>query len=166
MTARIYVMLGGFVGPDGYADSLGMVALERRIQAQFPKTECQVWRWDLWQGLSDAIKALSHDDKVILIGYSGGGSRATWVANAIGGRHIDLMVLYDPSPAWQMYKIGANVARAVCYYNRAPWFFGLGGGMLTGSNVVIKQIAEEHALVQSDGNLHQNTIAEIEKVLA
>jgi hypothetical protein len=33
---------------------------------------------------------------------------------------IDLMVLYDPSPPWQMSEIGLNVLRAVCYHNTHP----------------------------------------------
>jgi hypothetical protein len=30
------------------------------------------------------------------------------------------MVLYDPSPPWQMSEIGLNVLRAVCYHNTHP----------------------------------------------
>jgi hypothetical protein len=48
----------------------------------------------------------------MVIGYSGGGSRATWLANLPAKPKIDLMVLYDPSPTWQMKAIYANVKKA------------------------------------------------------
>ena len=162
---RIYVLLGGFVGPDGYLDSPGMLAFEAVIAHRFPAAKCQVFDWSRYLGAAADIISLPRDAKVIVIGYSGGGSRATWLANGVRGRTIDLMICYDPSPAWQMMHIGDNVKRAVCYFNETPWFFGLGGGMLVGPNVEKVTIREEHALVQSDGKLHQRSIDEINRVL-
>ena len=43
--------------------------------------------------------------------------------------------------------------------------FGLGGGLLTGPNVVTVNIAEQHLLVQADQTLHNRTLAEVSKLL-
>jgi pimeloyl-ACP methyl ester carboxylesterase len=69
---------------------------------------------------------LPKDDLVIVIGYSGGGSRATWLANLPAKPKIDLMVLYDPSPTWQMKAIYANVKKALCYRNNHAFLFWIG----------------------------------------
>jgi hypothetical protein len=119
---------------------------------------------------------LPKDDIVIVIGYSGGGAKATWVANGyFGGSYpkdalprprIDLMILYDPSPTWSMMTIQDNVKRAICYRNVTPLFFGLGGGVLVGNNTQIDtiNIFEHHLLVQMDSTLHQRTIEEVKNV--
>jgi hypothetical protein len=119
---------------------------------------------------------LPKDDIVIVIGYSGGGAKATWLANGyFGGSYpkdalprpqIDLMILYDPSPTWSMMPIQDNVKRAICYRNVTPLFFGLGGGVLVGNNTQIDtiDIFEHHWLVQMDSMLHQRTIAEVKNV--
>jgi pimeloyl-ACP methyl ester carboxylesterase len=50
---------------------------------------------------SCAAIALNHahdTGSLVVIGYSGGGSRATWLANEHKQLMLNLMVLYDPSP--------------------------------------------------------------------
>ena len=111
------------------------------------------------------IALLPKDDIVVVIGYSGGGAKATWLANLPSKPQIDLMVLYDPSPPWGMQVIGPNVKRALCYCNVTPVFFGLGGGVLRGRDTQVEtvKIYEQHMLVQVDQTLHQRTIEEVKK---
>jgi hypothetical protein len=100
----------------------------------------------------------------VVIGYSGGGSRATWLAD---GELIiiDLMVLYDPSPSWQMKPVKDNVKRAICYHNTNPMFGRLGGGLLRGPHVEVGDIAECHLDVEKDLALHARTIAAVKELL-
>ena len=72
------------------------------------------------------------------LGYSGGGSRATYLANAFMGKAADRSDWYcmTTSPKWQMQPIGHNVVRAICYHNTNPMMLvpllgELGGGVLT-----------------------------------
>jgi len=162
----IFLLLGGLVGPDGYAVSPGMLILAQRL-ASFGEVSTHLWSApdDVWQ----RIAALSPADKVVLIGFSGGGFAITEVAEALDrnpGHKVDLLIAYDPSPTWSGKSIGKNVARAICYCNDLPLFFGLGGGELKGSNVENVSIAMPHPVVQFDERLHRRTIAEVEKLAA
>jgi hypothetical protein len=119
--------------------------------------------------------------KIVVIGYSGGGSRATWLANMPSKPQIDLMVHYDPSPRWQMKPIGTNVKKALCYHNTQPlmWVPGigsLGGGELVPSAaardvldtpaIETVDIAEQHFLVQVDQSLHQRTVDAVRSLVS
>jgi hypothetical protein len=101
---------------------------------------------------------------VAVVGYSGGGSRATWLANSVLHKDIDLIVTYDPSPKWQMQNLPPNVKKAITFENQVPFIFGLGGGELTGPNVKHYLIQEEHLLVQFDERLHKITLDAIEEL--
>ena len=80
-TTYVYVLLGGFAGADGYMDSSGMLLLARRI-AWIPHTWVESYNWADWVTAANRIWALpTKDTRVVVIGYSGGGSRATWLAN-------------------------------------------------------------------------------------
>ena len=118
------------------------------------------------------ISRLPLEDKTALIGYSGGGTRAIWAANSLAYVKIGLLVLYDPSPTWQMTPINANVAKVICYHNRAPDLYipfigALGGGLAilaTGNratNLLVRNISEPHLDVQDDHALHAATIQAI-----
>ena len=112
-TTYVYVLLGGFAGADGYMDSSGMLLLARRI-AWIPHTWVESYNWADWVTAANRIWALpTKDTRVAVIGYSGGGSRATWLANSILHKKIDLVVTYDPSPAWQMQNLPPNVKKAI-----------------------------------------------------
>ena len=155
---KVFLLLGGFWGFDGYITSLGMVLLGGMLRdAGF---DVETYQWAHWEkcGLDIKVqKAMGR--KTALIGYSGGGSRATWIANARPAPEIDLLVAYDPSPSWQMMDIGKNVKKAICYWNRTPFFFGLGGGRLEGDTIIQTiPIRENHVFVQSDMNLHEKTL--------
>ena len=161
---HIFLLLGGLNGTDGWVTSSGMLELQSSLAA-LPDVEVTTYDWLFYKKAADDIALLPKDDLVIVIGYSGGGSRATWLANLPSKPKIDLMVLYDPSPTWQMKAIHANVKRALCYHNITPFFFGLGGGALVGdAPIETVDIFEHHLLVQTDTTLHQQTIAEVRNI--
>jgi pimeloyl-ACP methyl ester carboxylesterase len=161
---RIYILLGGFWGVDGYVTSVGMFGL-RSMLLKLPNTECLTYQWAAYEQAADDMTKQTKETTIIVIGYSGGGSRATWLANLPSRPKIDLMICYDPSPPWQMKEVGENVKKAISYHNTTPFFFGLGGGVLRGAHVEQIDISENHMLVQSDVGLHQRTVAEVRKVL-
>ncbi len=163
--AAIYVLLGGLTGPDGYADSRGMIDLAARLR-QFARVETYPWSDEMIA--AQHIRALPADQVVIVIGYSGGGSRATWLAGQIYPRKINLLVAYDPSPWWQMTPLRDNVEKAICYHNQAPLMFGLGGAYLSGHPEHIEnvEIAEQHLAVDYDESLHQKTIEAVKAAVA
>lgn len=154
---KVINLLGGFFGPDGWVLSRGMLVLADQLNA-IPGVTVTSYSWSEWDNVTLT------DDTNCVIGYSGGGSRATWLANA-DDVSIDLMVLFDPSPAWQMQPIGANVKRAICFYNNAPMMFGLGGGVLAtikgGPVIETVEISEQHLFVQLDQSLRDQTIAAV-----
>lgn len=162
MNAHCYILLGGFFGADGFITSAGMYGLKAMLSDIVP---CSVYQWADYHSAANAI-ATDKPSKVIVIGYSGGGSRATWLADDNHQQIIDLMVLYDPSPRWQMVPIGQNVRKAITYHNKAPMFFGLGGGVLTGkTDIETIDISENHIVVQSDIDLHNRTVAAVKNLV-
>jgi hypothetical protein len=171
---QIYVLLGGVAdgffglpnGWDGVVDSAGMEALADRLKAVAGVKLVATYDWGDWDHCINPIVANHGVDKIAVIGYSGGGSRATYLSDDLYYKkpisYIDLMVLYDPSPSWQMNPIGGNVRKAICYHNTNPMMLGLGGGQLTGTAPITTiDIAEQHLLVQADQKLHQRTIAAV-----
>lgn len=179
----VHLLLGGITGPDGWVTSAGMLGLRDKLTA-LPGVSTLTYTWNDWQKAAHDVAAAEGGSKIVVIGYSGGGSRATWLANfhdagvlADGMMietmqpSIDLMVLYAPSPARQMQPIGQNVHKAINYHNTAPFmwvpFIGsLGGGVLVGPNVTTIDIAEQHLLVQADGYLHAHTIEAVQQLQA
>ena len=158
----VYVLLGGLAGVDGYVDSQGMLLLAGRI-ATIPYTWVETYPWRDWVTAANRVWARKNV-RVAVVGYSGGGSRATWLANSVLHKDIDLIVTYDPSPKWQMQNLPANVKKAITFENQIPFIFGLGGGELTGPNVKHYLIQEEHLLVQFDERLHRITLDAIEEL--
>ena len=161
---HVYLLLGGLQGKDGWVTSAGMYRLRSSL-AELPDVTVSTYDWPSYKKVAADIALLPKDDIVVVIGYSGGGAKATWLANLPSKPRIDLMVLYDPSPPWGMQVIGPNVKRALCYCNVTPVFFGLGGGVLRGRDTQVEtvKIYEQHMLVQVDQTLHQRTIEEVKK---
>ena len=161
---HVYLLLGGLQGKDGWVTSAGMYRLRSSL-AELPDVTVTTYDWPSYKKVAADIALLPKDDIVVVIGYSGGGAKATWLANLPSKPQIDLMVLYDPSPPWGMQVIGPNVKRALCYCNVTPVFFGLGGGVLRGRDTQVEtvKIYEQHMLVQVDQTLHQRTIKEVKK---
>jgi len=161
---KVFIVLGGLTGPDGYAVSPGMLMLAYRLTAFGQIT---TYRWTSQREVTRDIAHLDPNDKIVLIGYSGGGFAITRVADQLNGnrpRKIDLLIAYDPSPTWSMKSLGRNVAKAICYCNSMPFMLGLGGAELRGESVETIPIYEHHLAVQFDEGLHSRTIAEIEKL--
>jgi hypothetical protein len=161
---HVYLLLGGLQGKDGWVTSAGMYRLRSSL-AELPDVTVTTYDWPSYTKVAADIALLPKEDIVVVIGYSGGGAKATWLANLPSKPQIDLMVLYDPSPPWGMQVIGPNVKRALCYCNVTPVFFGLGGGVLRGRDTQVEtvKIYEQHMLVQVDQTLHQRTIEEVRK---
>ena len=166
MTTHVFILLGGVTGYDGQITSRGMLNLGYKLAA-LPDTNVVTHEWSQAQAVVDAIKKLhASDDKLVLIGYSGGGPAAIVVANAIAPRPVHLMVLFDPSPASQMviHRTGSNVERAECYYDTSLWLIalslGLGGGYIRGKAKSIENLRynELHLDIQNDPNLHARVI--------
>jgi pimeloyl-ACP methyl ester carboxylesterase len=178
---QVYLLLGGLVGTDGTVTSAGMFHLATMLRS-LPDTTVTTYNWSSWPDAYKAILANQGKAKIVVIGYSGGGSRATWLANMPTKPQIDLMVSYDPSPRWQMKPIGTNVKKALCYHNTQPmmWMPGigsLGGGELVarapgkgdavaGANIENLDIAEQHFLVQVDQSLHQRTLEAVRALVS
>jgi hypothetical protein len=165
MKVFIFIMLGGFVGLDGYVVSPGILLLAHRLGAF---GDVSTYNWSSVGAVTERIASLDPNDKVVLIGYSGGGFAITHVAENLNrnpSHRIDLLIAYDPSPTWSMKSIGKNVVRAICYCNDNPLFLGMGGAKLTGSaSVEVVPISEPHPVVQFDESLHKKTLAEVEKL--
>lgn len=170
----IYVLLGGVYGPDGAADSRGMLALAQRLSI-YGIVKTHFWS-DVDSNVTLAeIKTLPPDARLIFVGYSGGASRATKLANQIYPRKVKLIVGYDPSPRWQVQRLRENVERAITYHNNAPMmpsFFGwLGGGSMVGAKSTetyeIKHgVGEQHLAVDYDEDLHQRTLTAVKAATA
>ena len=160
MTKRVTVLLGGFFGPDGWATSVGMQSLVKQFPIDY---DVKTYTWDQYPQAAKRILNLQAGqkpgtDKYIIVGYSGGGSRALWLNRDFPRAMIDLMVLYDPSPSWQMVNPNPSCRKVVLYQNSTPRFFGLGGGSCTGPQVDIVPVSQNHMLVQGNQTLHSHTL--------
>lgn len=172
MTKNIYVLLGGIAsgGIDGYATSIGLLTFAKQLA---PFGNIKTYTWGNWgQVRYDIMTATKPGDKNIVIGFSGGGSRSTYLAFPFYGEEtaeVDLMILWDPSPSWQMYQIYPNVKQVINFYNTKPmmWvpFIGsLGGGQVVLHNdnkttkVTVNPIAIQHMFVQFSSNIHNKTL--------
>ena len=161
---NVFILLGGLVGFDGYAVSPGILLLAHRLETF---GEVKTYNWTAQREVRQRIASLDPNEKVVLIGYSGGGFAITEIADELNrkeGHKVDLLVAYDPSPAWSMRSLGNNVGKAICYCNSSPLMLGLGGAQLRGQSVEIVTISQQHLAVQFDESLHKRTIAEIEKL--
>ena len=163
--------MGGLFSADGMVTSTGMLGLQSQIE-HIPNVQVHRYLWgDFASYCRDAQRTKG---KLAVIGYSGGGMSATYLAQNkyCKGVKIDLLIAYDPSPSWNMQPIGRNVRRSICYCNTQkmtvlPLFVGsrrIGGGQLTGHNVTKVMIRQQHLAVQFDKKLHDRTVKEITKL--
>lgn len=151
-------------GWDGRVTSAGMLTLERMLTAQGVDVHVLIWG-DYISAFPIIVKAAADNQIIILIGYSGGASRATWLVNEKSCPMINLLVAYDPSPWWQTKDIPHHVQKAICYHNLHPMMpsiYGfLGGGQLTSKvkvPITTVDISEQHLFVQADMKLHLQTV--------
>jgi len=167
MLTRVYILLGGVIGWDGYADSRGLIdELKPQLDEIYGVT-CVVFDWDQYPAAALDIKAHEGKSKIVGIGFSGGASRLTYVANESSKPVIDLLIGYDPSPPRQVMSLGNNVKKAICYHNTRPlmWvpFIGqLGGGQYTGTcPIETHDFAQQHLTVDYNRDLHAMTVAAV-----
>ena len=155
---EISVLLGGLStwGFENQASSAlaGMNAIADLLK---PFGNVTTYPWRQWQKVK-----LSPNAKNAVVGYSGGGSRATYLVNFCH-QTIDLLIAIDPSPSWQVSKIGNNVKKAICFKNSAPMMpspFGmLGGGDLVGdTNIITIPITMQHLFVPRMAIVRERTV--------
>ncbi len=175
MTKRIYMLMGGVQSWDGIVTSSGMNILLNMLKGL---GEIKSNQWANYQ--EQYFDIMRHqDDKIIGIGYSGGGAHFTWIANGYReewehGRikpvkdkkpKIDLLVLYDPSPKNGIINLeGSNVKRCINYHSTIPLMFGLGGGKVNGPMVENVDVHMPHLAMQFSMDLHRRTVNEINLV--
>jgi hypothetical protein len=185
---KAYVLLGGVmdgIGPvpaswgHGPVGSYGLEGLGENLAA-LPDVTVVIKDWGQWHDLVDMIAADKDHDKVAVIGFSGGASRATWLANtSYQGKAwlgIDLLVGYDPSPKWQVLPLHGNVAKAICYFNTSPMMPSLvgmlGGGQYSAAasfpcnSILTRTVSEQHLAVQFNPQLHAATIQAVKDLQA
>jgi len=167
---KIYILLGGVLGGiDGWVDSTGMVQLATFIQQNVPDVEIKTQPWGDYMNVITAINYDHTNKKNILIGFSGGGSRITWVANRVR-QPIELMVSYDASLAWEVEPVGENVKHLVQYYNTRNRLlnFGLGGGYIKAKSDKTKndvyKVKTPHLKIQFNNELHNITLKAVKEV--
>jgi hypothetical protein len=132
-TKHVYMLLGGMFGPDGVAlapiENSGMLVMQAQLRAM--GCDVKVETWDNWARFIPMIGAGA---KNILVGYSGGGTRAIYLVDHPHFRQtIDLMILIDPSPKSQMRTVGGNVKHVLLIHNSFPGVYG--GGDLVINNL-------------------------------
>jgi hypothetical protein len=160
---QIHLLLGGMTGTVLDRPTTGGMLKLVELLAPLKVT---TWYWGQWPQAWQAIYAAWHaTDQLIIIGYSGGGSRGTYLCNALFPAPIALFVAYDPSPAREMHPIRRNVVKAVCYYNERPLMLGLGGGLVTSESpghhppaIDVEPIKLQHLRVQYSAQLHAKTV--------
>ena len=77
---HVYLLLGGLQGKDGWVTSAGMYRLRSSL-AKLPDVTVTTYDWPSYKKVAADIALLPKDDIVVVIGYSGGGAKATWLAN-------------------------------------------------------------------------------------
>jgi len=167
--------MGGLYSFDGYATSAGMLSLVSQL-GKLPDTKVKWYLWaDYLSCFKDQNNEVSSTDKMILIGYSGGGWRICTVSALMAKvkEPVDLLVAYDPSPSWNMSLdencLRNNVKHAICYQNDQklwiPLLGNIGGGRLypysTLTKVDIVPISQNHLTVQFNQDLHARTVATV-----
>lgn len=151
---RCFVLMGGIWGLDGSLFSRGMVNLSNRIN-KLKYVTCSAHYWSSIYDIERRIKMLPSGCKTCVVGYSGGGSRLTWIDH-----DLDLAIGYDPSPASEVRSVHL-FRRVLCYYNILPTYllgFRLGGGLYQGNNVETTTVAMNHLKVQYAEELHVKTL--------
>jgi len=173
MLTRVAVLMGGVWGFDGWLTSNGMIGLSHQLSA-IGQTDVTVYSWDKWQKAAADLKA-KHltGEKVVVVGYSGGGMCGMYMANRSPNLLIHLLVLYDASPPKQIEAASANtnVSYLLCYHNTNPRMWWPGIGPLGGGAPVIEptfkgehlqlEFAQQHLAVQYNSVLHGKTVTAV-----
>lgn len=158
-SVRAYVLYGQ--GGDFMAR--GIKALATDLEAMDPRLQISVHEWKDNKDVERNIAKLPADTPIVLIGYSLGANAATWIANAIAPRNIELIVAYDPSVNMKVESAGKNVRRVLLYHNTSaePW----GHARIRGPQVETVETRNSHLLVSSSQWLHKKTKRAVSQVL-
>lgn len=104
---------------DSKSNPLGKMA---RFMASKYNVDADIYEWQ------DNFTLSAHYDKLIMVGYSFGGSRIIRQAKDNPLINVDLMVLLDPVPTDGLgffnlkdFRLSKNVKNAICIW-RKPWF--------------------------------------------
>ena len=74
---RVFVIRGGLWGPDGPWTSAGMDGLANEI-SKLPNVEVSTFHnWSDAQAIADEVVKVNSAAEIAIVGFSGGGSRAT-----------------------------------------------------------------------------------------
>jgi len=167
---RIYIIFGGVVGVDGVLTSAGLSVLANSLR-QFGPVKSYLQQ-SSYICADDIYRESAKNDKVVLIGYSGGSVMATRICNSPlfdRSQMIDLLTNIDGSPPGNMQRVGDNVRAILNIYDPHAWIFGggivarwkrKGGGMATApDDTKIKNVAIDipHLAFQSNAQVY-NTI--------
>jgi hypothetical protein len=113
------------IGPLGGASlAPGLIKMSNEINSWIREgylIQARFFNWSAWESAADWLNTA---DIRVAIGYSNGGSSATWIpygdADTLPCR-LDLLIGLDPTIWIKPALIPINVKKAVCYYN-ANWF--------------------------------------------
>src|SRR5260370_36575062 len=99
---KVFILLGGLIGLDGYAVSPGILFLAHKLE---PFADVTTYNWTAQREVPRQIANLNPRDMGGLIGDSGGGSPTTQVAQELNGKaphKIALLLAHDLSPSCSM----------------------------------------------------------------
>lgn len=105
-------------GLGGDVTSPGVITMANRINT-WPGLKAIVSNWSDWQAAAARLSALAPTDKACIVGYSNGGSLATYVTAQ--GMRIDLLFGLDATIWIPPKAIPASVAKAICFWNVNPF---------------------------------------------
>jgi hypothetical protein len=80
----------------------------------WPGFTAKYWDWSEYKTAGTWLQSQNQNKRAI-VGYSNGGSAATWVAT--DGFAIDLLVALDPTVWLANYALESNVKSAVCFHD-------------------------------------------------
>ncbi len=155
---RVFVILGQF----GAIFSGGMFGLAKQIKAISPDINCTIHGWRDVQSIVNEINSLPSTIPGVLVGYSMGGNSTTQIA-LFSKRQIQLIVAYDASVLGEIWRLGRNVDRTVCFRS-TNYTMPYGHAQLEGHNVVTINTSDVHLAVCYDQALHKITLEAIQAV--
>lgn len=115
MTAHIEFLKG--LELPGFETSPGVIAMSQRVAGWAGYTST-VREWSEWQQSVDKFNSLPAGVKRGLVGYSNGGSLATYVAAS--GVGIDFLIGMDATTWIPPKALDVNVRNAICFWNVNP----------------------------------------------
>lgn len=116
MTAHVEFLKG--LELPGFETSPGIIDMAREVSSWAGYTAV-VREWHEWEKSVDALKSLPVGIRRGVVGYSNGGSMATYIANS--GTVIDFLVGMDATTWIPPKQLQINVRNAICFWNVNPF---------------------------------------------